>query len=116
MSAAYTAALEPLTTVRGVRGAMILSAAEGWVVASMLAEELADDTAAALAASLVARLTRATSAAGAGVPRFVHLRARDGVLLAVPAGPELLVLAVADVEVNVGLARLELMAAAGRVA
>lgn len=116
MTTAYTAALEPLTTVRGVRGAMILSAAEGWIVASLLAEELADETAAALAASLIGRLARATDAAGAGAPRFVHLRARDGVLLAVPAGPELLVLAVADPEVNVGLARLELMAAAGRVA
>ena len=116
MSAAYTTALEPVTAVRGVRGAMILSAAEGWVVASILAEELADDTAAALVASLVGRLARATNAAGAGTPRFVHLRARDGVLLAVPAGAELLVLAVADPEVNVGLARLELMAAAGRVA
>jgi predicted regulator of Ras-like GTPase activity (Roadblock/LC7/MglB family) len=116
VSAAYTTALEPLTAVRGVRGAMILSAAEGWVVASILAEELADDTAAALVASLVGRLARATNAAGAGAPRFVHLRARDGVLLAVPAGPELLVLAVADPEVNVGLARLELMAAAGRIA
>ena len=115
MSAAYTTALEPLTAVRGVRGAMILSAAEGWVVASILAEELADDTAAALVASLVGRRARATNAAGAGTPRFVHLRARDGVLLAVPAGSELLVLAVADPEVNVGLARLELMAAAGRV-
>lgn len=116
MSAAYAAALEPLTSVRGVRGAMIVAAAEGWIVASALAEELADETAAALAASLVGRLTRATAAAGAGAPRFVHLRARDGVLLAVPAGPELLVLAVADPEVNVGLARLELLAAAGRVA
>lgn len=116
MNSQYAAALEPLTTVRGVRGAMVLSAAEGWVVASLLAEELADETAAALAASLVGRLTRATAAAGAGAPRFVHLRARDGVLLAVPAGGELLVMAVADPEVNVGLARLELMAAAARVA
>lgn len=115
MSAVYTAALEPLTAVRGIRGAMIVSAAEGWVVASVLAEELADDTAAALAASLVGRLARAAAAAGAGAPRFVHLRARDGVLLAVPAGAELLVLAVADREVNVGLARLELLAVAGRV-
>lgn len=116
MSAAYGAALEPVTTVRGVRGAMIVSAAEGWIVASALAEELADATAAALAASLVGRLARATAAAGAGPPRFVHLRAQDGVLLAVPAGAELLVLAVADPGVNVGLARLELLAAASRIA
>lgn len=116
MSAAYAAALEPLTAVRGVRGAMIVSAAEGWVVASVLAEELADATAAALAASLAGRLARAAAAAGAGAPRFVHLRARDGVLLAVPAGDELLVLTLADREVNVGLARLEMIAAAGRVA
>lgn len=115
MNTLYTAALEPLVGVRGVRGALLVSAADGWVVASALAEELAHDTAAALAASLVARLGRATAAAGAGAPRFVHLRARDGVLLAVPAGPELLVLAVADRDVNVGLARLELLAAAGRV-
>jgi predicted regulator of Ras-like GTPase activity (Roadblock/LC7/MglB family) len=46
----------------------------------------------------------------------VHLRGDDGALLAVPAPEGLLVVALADAETNVGLARLEMVDAAARVA
>ncbi len=50
-----------------------------------------------------------------GVPQFVHMQATGGALLAVPAGQESLVVAVADAAVNVGLVRLELLRAAEAV-
>lgn len=108
--------LESITRVRGVRGAMIVSAEEGLVVAESSMEGIDGAAVAALMAGVVARLTRATEAAGRTAPAFVHLQAESGALLAVPAPGDLLVVAVADAEPNVGLVRLELRRAAEHLA
>jgi predicted regulator of Ras-like GTPase activity (Roadblock/LC7/MglB family) len=50
------------------------------------------------------------------VPAVVQLKAEGGTLLTVPAGEDLLLVAVADREANLGLARLELRDAAARLA
>lgn len=108
-------ALDTITRVRGVRGAMIVSAEEGLVIAESSMDGIDGAAVAALTAGVVARLARATEAAGRSAPAFVHLQADSGALLAVPAPGELLVVAVTDPAVNVGLVRLELRRTAERL-
>lgn len=115
MSADILSSLEAVTRVRGVRGAMIVSAEEGLVVAESSMEGIDGAAVAALTAGVVARLARATEAAGRAMPGFVHLRAAGGGLMAVPVPGDLLVVAVTDPDVNVGLVRLELRRAAEQV-
>lgn len=116
MKADLVTSLESVTRVRGVRGAMVVSAEEGLVVAESSMEGIDGAAVAALTAGVVARLGRATEAAGRTPPAFVHLQAARGALLAVPAPGDLLVVAVTEASVNVGLARLELRRAAERLA
>ena len=108
-------ALDLVTRVRGVRGAMLVSGADGLVVAEQLMEGIKGAAVAALAASLAGRLRRTMGAAGVGASVFWHLQGDQGALLAVPAASGVLVVAVADAAVNVGLVRLELLRAAAAV-
>jgi predicted regulator of Ras-like GTPase activity (Roadblock/LC7/MglB family) len=108
-------ALDRITRVRGVRGAMLVSATDGLLIADAAMEGVRTDAAAALSAALLARLARATAASGAGQPAFVHVEAERGALLAVPAGEDVLLVTLADPAVNVGLARLEMLRAVGEV-
>lgn len=106
------ATLARVCAVRGLRGAVIVSAQDGLVVAESLMDDVDGRAVAALAASLVARLQRAVQAAGRRAPAFVQLAAERGSVLATPAGDELLLVAVAGPDANIGLARLELLSAA----
>ena len=108
----YEKALDQVTRVRGVRGAMLVSLEDGIMVADLLLEGIKGAAVAALAASLGRRLQSALTTGGAGAPLFWHLQCEQGALLAVPAGEGLLVVAVTDPDVNVGLVRLELLRAA----
>jgi len=108
-----TSALDLITRVRGVRGAMLVSADDGLVVAEQLMEGIKGSAVAALAASLAGRLRRAMEAAGLGASVFWHLQADQGTLLVVPAAS---VVAVAEPDVNIGLVRLELLRAGETVA
>lgn len=112
MSTSYSRALDLITRVRGVRGAMVVVQADGLIVAEQLMEGIRGNTVAALTASLAGRLQRAMVAAGLGPSQFWHLQCEQGSVLAVPAGEGLLVVAVTEPEVNVGLVRLELLRAA----
>ncbi len=106
-------ALDLITRVRGVRGAMLVSAEDGLVVAEQLMEGIKGGAVAALAASLAGRLRRAMEAAGTGTSVFWHLQAEQGAILVVPGGTGgILVVAVAEPDVNIGLVRLELLRAA----
>jgi predicted regulator of Ras-like GTPase activity (Roadblock/LC7/MglB family) len=91
---------------------MLVSAADGLVIADSLMDGVDGRAVAALAASLVGRLTRATGTAGLAQPTLVHLRAEQGSVLAVPAGEDVLVVAVTSADANLGLARLEMLGAA----
>jgi predicted regulator of Ras-like GTPase activity (Roadblock/LC7/MglB family) len=107
--------LDLITRVRGVRGAMLVSAEDGLVVAEQLMEGIKGSAVAALAASLAGKLRRAMEAAGTGASVFWHLQAEQGALLVVPGANSeggLLVVAVAEPDVNIGLVRLELLRAA----
>jgi predicted regulator of Ras-like GTPase activity (Roadblock/LC7/MglB family) len=109
------AALDRVTRVPGVRGALIASTADGLVVAEQLMDGIDGRAAAALTGSLVARLTRTAAGAGFAAPVFLQLRGEDGSILAAPAPQELVLVAVVGPDANVGLARLEMLDAAGRL-
>ena len=108
----FAHALDLITRVRGVRGAMVVARGDGLVVAEQLMEGIKGGAVAAMAASLTGRLQRAMVTAGLGPSQFWHLQCDHGALLVVPAGETLLVVAVTEPEVNVGLVRLELLRAA----
>jgi predicted regulator of Ras-like GTPase activity (Roadblock/LC7/MglB family) len=110
------AALDRVTHVRGVRGALFVAADDGLVVSESLMEGIRGNAVAALAAALAAKLARAAAAAGTGMPRFVQLIAERGALLLLPATDDLLLVVVADGQVNVGLARLEMLRAVDEIA
>ena len=87
MSAAtYARALDLVTRVRGVRGAMLVSRTDGLVVAEQLMEGIKGGAVAALASSLAGRLHRAMLIAGLGPTHFWHLQSEQGALVVVPAG------------------------------
>ena len=107
--------LDRVTRVPGVRGALVIAASDGLVVAEQLMDGVDGRAAAALAGALVGRLLRTTGAAGLESPLFVHLRAEEGSLLAAPAPGDLVLVAVVGPDANIGLARLEMLDAAGRL-
>ncbi|HXY19189.1 MAG TPA: roadblock/LC7 domain-containing protein [Gemmatimonadales bacterium] len=109
-------ALDRISRVRGMRGSMWVSADDGLPVAQLLMEGVPGRAVAALAASLVRKVSGSAGAVGAGRVRFVQMEAAGGTLLVALAPPDLLVVALADGRVNVGLARLEMMRAAAAVA
>jgi predicted regulator of Ras-like GTPase activity (Roadblock/LC7/MglB family) len=110
------AALEQVTRVPGVRGSLLISGSDGLVVAERLMDGVDGRAVAALAASLVQRLDRATNQAGMRAPTFVHLRGNSGSVLAAPARSDLVLVAVAGVEANLGLARVQMLDVVGRLA
>lgn len=113
-------ALDLITRVRGVRGAMVVSRGDGLVVAEQLMEGIKGGAVAALASSLAGRLQRAMVSAALGPSQFWHLQCDHGALLVVSRGDDadggLLLVAVTEADVNVGLVRLELLRAAETVA
>lgn len=115
MSMRFRGILDTITRVRGVRGAMIVGYQDGLVISDSLMEDVRGNAVAALTSSLTKHVANATSACGAGAPQFLHVQAERGVLLAVVGDAEILVVAIADPSVNVGLVRLELIRAAEAV-
>ena len=106
-----------MTRVPGVRGALVASAGDGLVVAEQLMDGVDGRAAAALAGSLVGRLVPdRRRRAGRRPPAFVQLRAERGSILAAPGADDLVLVAVVGPDANVGLARLEMLDAASRLA
>ena len=117
--------LDPLVRIRGVRGALLVSAedavvipveaarASGLVIAEASMAGLDGAAVAALTASVVTRCRKACLAGGLRPPRLVQLTAARGVVLAA-VGTELLVVAVAATDGDLGMLRLALLRAAGR--
>jgi predicted regulator of Ras-like GTPase activity (Roadblock/LC7/MglB family) len=110
------ALLDRVTRVPGVRGALLASAGDGLVIAEQLMDGVDGRAAAALTGSLVGRLTRTAEGAGRRPPGFVQLRAEGGSILAAPCPNDLVLIAVVGPDANVGLARLEMLDAASRLA
>ena len=116
MSDALQPSLDRLARVRGMRGSMWVAAEDGLTVAQLLMEGVRGKAVAALAASLARKVSGTAGAVGAGTVRFVQMETAAGTLLVAPAPPDLLLVALADPQVNVGLARLEMLRAVRAVA
>ena len=120
-AAPAAAPLEEARVFAGLEGAqegLLLLDAKGQVLGGALKDphgQDVTDAVAALAASLASRLRRAMEAAGLGVSLFWHLQCDQGGLLVVPTPSGVLIVAVAEPDVNVGLVRLELLRAAEAV-
>lgn len=108
--------LDDLCRTDGVRGAVLVSAEDGLVVAEAAMEGLEVEPVAALAASLAARLAQAVGVLEAAEPSLLLLDATDGSLLIARGQGELLLVAVTEPDANTGLVRLALLDAAGRLA
>jgi len=112
MTTGFRRALDSITRVRGVHGAMLVAGDDGFVIAEALMEGVNGKAVAALASSLSKRMRHSMEACKAGPPHFVHLQATDGTLVMVPAPDGVLVVTVGDARMNVGLVRLEMLRAA----
>lgn len=112
MSMPFQQALDNVTRVRGVRGAMLVAGEDGLIVAEALMEGVRGNAVAALAASLQKRFRQAMEAAAVGMPHFLHLQGEGGTLIIVPAPDGILVVTVGASDMNVGLVRLEMLRAA----
>jgi predicted regulator of Ras-like GTPase activity (Roadblock/LC7/MglB family) len=116
MIARYSPLLESLTRLRGIRGAMVVSAEDGLIVAESVMAGVKGAAIAALAANLAGRTAELAQRCGLGVPRFLHLHAEEGALLVAPATTDLVLVAVAGRDVPLGLLRLEMLRMAERLA
>ena len=116
MTARFGEALDGLTRMRGVQGALLVSAEDGIPVSGALIEEERAPALAALAATLLARVRELTSKTGHAEPRFLHLQAAGGLLLLAPAANDLIVVGVAGREALLGPVRLEMLRVAEQLA
>jgi len=98
--------LREITGIHGVRGALIVSADDGLVVAESAMEGLAMTDVAAFAASLISRAQRTAVAMAATPPTRVHVTADAGTLYAVAGAEPLWLVAITDTTVELGRLRL----------
>ncbi|HSJ05662.1 MAG TPA: roadblock/LC7 domain-containing protein [Longimicrobiales bacterium] len=115
MSDPFSTAVERLSRVPGVRGALIAEAEAGVPVASELMEGVNGAAVAALAASMFRRLHKAGEASGFGALTTLQLEADDGHVVVTGAG-DLVLVTVADRDAQVGMVRLEALRAAETLA
>ena len=111
----FGALLDSLTRQRGVIAGMVVSESDGIIIDSNLQVGVQGDRVAALAASLYRKARMSATAAGLGTASFFQLEATGGRLCAVGRN-DLVVVVVTEVQVNVGLIRMELLRAAERLA
>lgn len=110
MTGEYRTVLDRVSRVPGVRGAMLVDAQAGVPIVSELAEGVDGRAVAALASSLLKRGSRAAGSAEFGPVRTLQLEAEQGSLLIASAG-EVLAVAVARGDAQLGLVRLEIQKA-----
>ena len=115
MSDVFTAAVERLSRVAGVRGALIVEKDTAVPVVAELSDGVNGTAIAALAASLFHRTAQASETAQFGRLTTLQLEAEDGHVLAVDAG-ELILVAITERDAQLGLVRLEAHRAADSLA
>ncbi|HEY0810751.1 MAG TPA: roadblock/LC7 domain-containing protein [Longimicrobiales bacterium] len=106
MSDLYSAALDRLSRVPGVRGALLVETDAGVPVLAELAEGVEGGAVAALASSLFRRTNRAAQTAAFGSLRTLQLEADVGHVI-VANGGELLIVVIAEKGAQLGMVRLE---------
>jgi predicted regulator of Ras-like GTPase activity (Roadblock/LC7/MglB family) len=115
MSDVYTEAVQRLSRVSGVRGALLVDAEAGLPVMSELAEGVSGTAVAALASSLFRRTAQASDTAGFGKLVTMQMEADNGHVVAVDAG-EIIIVVIAEKDAQLGLVRLEAHRAAESLA
>jgi predicted regulator of Ras-like GTPase activity (Roadblock/LC7/MglB family) len=115
MSDVYTEAVQRLSRVNGVRGALLVDAEAGLPVTAELAEGVSGTAVAALASSLFRRTAQASDSAGFGQLGTMQLDADEGHVIAVHAG-ELIIVVIAARDAQLGMVRLEAHRAAESLA
>lgn len=105
--------LREITGIMGVRGALIVSADDGLVVAESAMEGLETTDVAAFAAAVISRAERTAKAMRCAPPTRLHLSAEEGTLFAVAGAEPLWLVAVTDTSVELGRLRLLLGDLAG---
>lgn len=114
MSDTLTAALDRLTRIEGVQGAMVVDTEAGVPVASRLTPDVQETALAAMSGALFTRTTGASESAGFGPLRELQLEGADGHVVVAGAGP-LLVVALTEPDARLGLVRIEVREAAGEL-
>lgn len=99
-------AVDRLSRIPGVRGALIVDAEAGVPVVTELADEMVAPGVAALATSAYRRTTRATADADLGTLESLQVEAAGGHVLVTDAGA-LLVVVVAEPAAQLGRVRVE---------
>jgi predicted regulator of Ras-like GTPase activity (Roadblock/LC7/MglB family) len=108
----YAAAVANITKHRGVTACLVVSEEDGIVVEGTAQIGVETAAFAALTASLFRKASKAADSAGFGTVSFCELEAEEGRVLA--AGKNgLVVVAVAEPRVNLGLVRVDLLRAVG---
>ena len=102
----FRSALERLSRVAGVRGALIVDTDAGVPVVEELSADVDGTALAALAASLFKRTDRAVQTAAFGKLSTLQLEAEQGTVIAGEAG-DLVIVAIAERQAQLGLVRLE---------
>ncbi len=109
---AFAGIIAAVTRHRGVAACLVVAEEDGIVVDGTAQIGVNTNAFAALTASLYRKAGRAGNAAGFGGVTFFELEAEEGRVFAAGKGGLLLV-AVAEPRVNVGLLRVELLRGAG---
>ena len=115
MNQLFIAAVERLSRVAGVRGALLVDGEAGVPVVSELREGVNETAVAALAASLFRRTAAASRTADFGRLNTLQLEADGGHVVAVDAG-ELILVVVAEQDAQLGMVRYEAHRAAESLA
>lgn len=107
MKKSFEDALDRLSRVAGVRGAMLVDSHAGVPIVAEMAEGVSGAAVAAMAASLVKRSAKAANAAKFGALQTIQLEADDGHLIVANQG-EIIAVAVTRPDAQLGLVRVEI--------
>ena len=111
----FTAILDPLQRLKGVRASLVVAADDGIAIDSNLQIGQDGSRVAALAASLYRKARKSAAAAGFGGTGFMQLEAEAG-RLCLLGGDEVVLVVVAQPDANIGLIRVEMLRAAESLA
>jgi predicted regulator of Ras-like GTPase activity (Roadblock/LC7/MglB family) len=111
VSDVLTEAVQRVSHVPGVRGALVVEAEAGLSVVAEVAAETDGDAVAALSAALFRRTAEAAAIGGFGMLESLHLEADGGHVL-VAGGPDLVIVVIAEDDAQLGRIRVETLRAA----
>jgi predicted regulator of Ras-like GTPase activity (Roadblock/LC7/MglB family) len=115
MNDSYTAAVERVSRIAGVRGALVVEPEAAVPVVAVLSEGVNGAAIAALAAALYRRMLQACDTAGAGELRTLQLQADEGHVVVVGAG-DVILIAIAEHDAPVGMVLVGTLRAAEALA